>query len=250
MKLAGGMPLTFPREIIGGLARSFVPKPKPARHGCPAAALALGMDRVLGPRGLCGRLAQNLRSLLASGFGGLLRGCEMLPFGSKPWSPAFFPTRADVLVYPQSNNRGVRIHQAKRTAWAEIGPVKNATVTLVAGSAILDPAAELDTLLSIDPVPAALTASTPMWRNPLSGAAFTTRQLRALVKAIMAAAGLDPRHFGAHSLRSISILNVRHSECPERAQVCRCPCLTEQGTESPGQGFPGAARTQPLILIG
>ena len=184
---------------IKGLARSFIPSnPKPPRHGCPAHSLAIGMDLVLGNRGFSA-LGQNLRSCLSAGMGGQLRGCEMATSPAKAWHPHFYPTRADTVRY-RSGNMGVHIHEAKRTTFIGLAPGKTATVTLVASGAALDPAAELSALLLIDPArsSAHLTA---LWRIPDTNVALTTKQVRAVVQRVMAAAGLNPLNFGAHSLR-------------------------------------------------
>ena len=117
----------------------------------------------------------------------------------KAWHPLFYPTRADTILY-SSGNRGVHIHEAKRTTLHGIAPGKTATVTLAATGSALDPAAELAALLLYDPASTDAHV-TPLWRVPESGLALTTKQVRAVVQRVMAAAGLNPLNFGAHSLR-------------------------------------------------
>ena len=130
----------------------------------------------------------------------------MATIPSRTWHPHFYPTRADTTRY-SSGNIGVHIHEAKRTTLAGIAPGKTATVTLVASGAALDPAAELAALLAIDPARtcAHLTA---LWRVPESNIALTTKQVRAVVQRVMAAAGLNPLNFGAHSLRLPPLFKV------------------------------------------
>ena len=52
----------------------------------------------------------------------------------------------------------------------------------------------------MDPTPPGRAASTPMFRKPDSSA-FTTDDIRNIVRQIVVAIGLDPALFGAHSLR-------------------------------------------------
>ena len=117
----------------------------------------------------------------------------------RKWHPHFYPTRADTVLYP-SGNRGIHIHEAKRTTAQGIAPGKTATVTLTASGCALDPAAELACLLLSDPssTSAHLTA---LWRIPETNTPLTTAQIRSVVQRVMAAAGLNPLNFGAHSLR-------------------------------------------------
>ena len=91
--LAGGADLALPRAIAAGLAREFVPKPKPTRHGCPAHALAEGMDIVCGPRGQCDPISQAFRSLATACFCGLIRGGEAVTQQGKQWSSALYSTQ-------------------------------------------------------------------------------------------------------------------------------------------------------------
>ena len=55
-------------------------------------------------------------------------------------------------------------------------------------------------MVRVDPVPESERASTPLFRRP-DGSAITVSDVRTLVKRAMAACGLDPARFGAHSLR-------------------------------------------------
>eukprot|EP00966_Prymnesium_polylepis_P043792 1014942-Prymnesium_polylepis.1 len=57
-------------------------------------------------------------------------------------------------------------------------------------------------MLRLDPVDEALQAETPgpLFRNA-RGEAIMRRDVARIVKALMQAIGLDPAHYGAHSLR-------------------------------------------------
>lgn len=124
----------------------------------------------------------------------------------RAWNPLFFPTRADTVLY-SSGNRGVHIHEAKRTTAHGIAAGKTATVTLAATGAALDPVAELEALLRVD-----CTRTNPhliaLWRVPETNLALTTKQVHAVVQRVMAAAGLNPLNFGAHSLRTQPYVKV------------------------------------------
>ena len=75
--LAAGAPLSISKSFLLVLARSH-PPPRGVfqRLGITPQHLALGMDRVLGKRGVCSALNQNLRASLSCAFAGLLRTCE------------------------------------------------------------------------------------------------------------------------------------------------------------------------------
>ena len=154
---------------------------------------------LLGPRG-CSPSIQNKRSLVTACFCGLIRGGEAATQKGKCWNKHFYPTRSDTVRY-KSGARGVGIHMAKKTSIGAIQPGKNAIITLVRSRAALDPAAELDCLLAIDPVFGDARESTPLWRDTSTGLAITVCELRTLVKLLMKTIGLDPTNFGAHSLR-------------------------------------------------
>ena len=78
---------------------------------------------------------------------------------------------------------------------------KRVPLLLPAGGRYLDAYKALRRLIELDPVPVSEAARTPLFRAPATGAAVTTRQVRAVVKMLMASVGEDPSLFGAHSLR-------------------------------------------------
>ena len=55
-------------------------------------------------------------------------------------------------------------------------------------------------MLEADPVPVGARPTTPLFRTT-DGAAVTVGNLRRVIKQLMEQLGLDPRRFGAHSLR-------------------------------------------------
>ena len=76
------------------------------------------------------------------------------------------------------------------------------TVPLVIGGGgeFVDACAEVRRMLSLDPTPVGEDKSTPMFRKS-DGSAFTTDDIRNIVRQIVVALGLDPDMYGAHSLR-------------------------------------------------
>ena len=77
---------------------------------------------------------------------------------------------------------------------------KRVEVILRSGGTLLDPVEELRQLFSIDKCPQQEMSTTPLFRGTTK-CAFTVRQVREMVKALMASVGCDPDRFGAHSMR-------------------------------------------------
>ena len=80
--------------------------------------------------------------------------------------------------------------------------VKHKTVPIVigAGGEIIDAHAEVLRMLELDPTPTGREGVTPMFRKE-DGDAYTTDEVRDLVRLLMTAIGEDALEFGAHSLR-------------------------------------------------
>ena len=68
------------------------------------------------------------------------------------------------------------------------------------GASLIDACEVVRRMLLLDSTPAGEDASTPMFRKP-DGGAFTTDDIRAIVRQVVVAVGLDPELYGAHSLR-------------------------------------------------
>ena len=71
---------------------------------------------------------------------------------------------------------------------------------MVGGGTLVDPIAELELVLELDPVAEERRSVTPLFRDD-AGAAFRRSDVSRAVKSLMQAIGLDPACFGAHSLR-------------------------------------------------
>ena len=68
----------------------------------------------------------------------------------------------------------------------------------------------------LDPVPVHLRASTPLFRNPATGEALTVSGVRAALRLVMEAAGLDGSWYGAHSLRIGGATALAFRGAPDR----------------------------------
>ena len=77
---------------------------------------------------------------------------------------------------------------------------KTAPVVIGAGGKIVDAHREVMRMLELDPTPEGHEEATPMFRKP-NGDAYTTDEVRDLVRLLMAAIGERAEEFGAHSLR-------------------------------------------------
>ena len=73
-------------------------------------------------------------------------------------------------------------------------------IVVGAGGDYIDAVMEVRRMLEMDPTPEGRGAVTPMFRKP-DGCAFTTDDIRDVVRQVAFAVGEDPLEFGAHSLR-------------------------------------------------
>lgn len=197
IRLAGGLKMArLPAMLKGMWRKQGGRRPRKLRKGVRPRMLRRAMRACIS-----GDTAAeaNWVAALTVGFCGLLRGAELGLGPRKRWNPAECLTRADVQF---------RTRQGKRYVIIMMRPCKNDKVEqgktvpllLSGGGKFLDPVAALERLFALDPVPEAEEARTPLFREA-AGAALTTRRVRAVVKALMAAVGEDPALYGAHSLR-------------------------------------------------
>ena len=84
---------------------------------------------------------------------------------------------------------------------AKKGPGQRKSVPLLvaAGGSLLDPVRLMHLMIDNDQVAEADLAITPLFRRV--GRAIRVGEVRSMVKTLMRSLGLDPRRFGAHSLR-------------------------------------------------
>ena len=194
--LCGDLDYSAMRDTLRGVCRLVQQPAKRQRFGIRTQDLATAMRRRL--RG--GTAADaNWRAALATGFCGLLRAAEFAMQAGETFDAAKHLTRADVTFRRTRAGKEYVILQM-RPAKRRTGEGKTVPLMLASGGTLVDPVKELKKLFEADPVPRAEWASTPLFRNE-DGSALRVAQVRAVVKVLMGGLGLDPRRFGAHSLR-------------------------------------------------
>ena len=88
----------------------------------------------------------------------------------------------------------------KRTSLHGVAPVLSTPVQLYPGGKLIDPTAELEALLKIDPA----EEMAPLFRDPRSNRPLRVAVVRETVKRVAAAAGLNPEFFGT-SKRQVAL---------------------------------------------
>ena len=198
IKLAGGLKMARLPAMLKGMVRSQGGRrPRKLRKGVRPRVLQRAMAQEIG-----GTTAweANWVACCTTGFCGLLRAAEMALGPGKRWAEATCLTRADVTFHKRGKRRwAVLMMRPCKNDKVEQG--KRVPLLLPAGGRYLDAYEALRRLFERDPVPESEAAGTPLFRDPATGAAFTTRHVRAVVKTLMASVGEDPALFGAHSLR-------------------------------------------------
>ena len=179
-------------DILKGYARQVPQPPKLERLGVAPAQLAQAWRR----RGT----EQMWRSATSMGLVGLLRGCEFALTGGEAFQESEHITPADVTFFVQGGRRHARVRMRKRKDLRMLNGKHD--VVFITGEepgAHFDPVLELERWLEIR----------QGWGLPDDGALFCLRDGTAItvdmvrdeVKALMESIGLDPAHYGAHSLR-------------------------------------------------
>jgi hypothetical protein len=184
------------RDLIKGIKR-IIAQPAPRkRWGVRTQELSEAIRRFLSKDA---PEEANWRAALQVAFCGLLRGAEFALQDGETFNPKKHLTRADVKFGTTSERARfalIRMLPAKGDA----GMGKWVPLELEGGGTLLDPVAALEELFRLDPVPEKEWASTPLFRRS-TGLAFKVREVRGMVRYLMASLGLDPLKFGAHSLR-------------------------------------------------
>jgi hypothetical protein len=197
IRLAGGLKMArLPAMLKGMVRKQGGRRPRKLRKGVRPRVLQQAMRRHLGGDSSA---EANWVAALTVGFCGLLRGAELGLGPRTRWTPAECLTRADVSFRTRNGRRYV-VLMMRPCKNDKVEQGKRVPLLLPGGGRFLDPVVALERLFALDPVPADKKGVTPLFREE-TGAAFTTRRIRAVVKGLMAAVGEDPRLFGAHSLR-------------------------------------------------
>ena len=145
------------------------------------------------------RVCQAWRAALSLAFCALLRGGEVAVPSGQSFNPLQHLTRADVTLTRRANGAWV-IRLRMRVLKGRVLTGKTHYVFISGGGTLLDPVAELLKYFEMDPVDEADKRETPLFRHA-NGTPFRREHVADMVKQLMAAIGLDPAHFGAHSLR-------------------------------------------------
>jgi hypothetical protein len=184
------------RDIAKGFA-TLVDQPPPLeRIGCTPADLVTGMAGVLDD-GLEGDM---WRAALSFGMSAMARAVEFAVDAGR--AEVFDPTQhmiaSDVseVLRDGATHCAVRMRKRKNL---RVLRGKDQRVLIAAGGSYFDSAGLLRTWLRRRRA-AGIAEARPLFCHA-TGAPITTAEVRAMVKAVMAAAGRDPAIFGGHSLR-------------------------------------------------
>lgn len=198
---------TFRTEMCGGLdssviiaacrgAAALIQQPKPIRRwGVRTQDLQRAMAQELASTG------EDVmwRAVLSTAFCALLRGGEVARQPAEAFSTVKHLTRAD-LRFRRSSATG-EVYAILVMRVGKTGYGKTTEVVIGAGGSMVNALDALMAMERADPITDPLErAQTPLFRRA-SGAAITVGELRRVVKTLMERIGLDPRRFGAHSLR-------------------------------------------------
>ena len=194
---SGGMDRVRLRALLKGLRRVYGQPAKRLRYGVRTQDLARAMDESLG-----GGSPDELMwcALLSVGFCGLLRGAELGVLDGSEFDMVQNLVLADVAF---GSDSGVPVSRLmmRPVKDAKILRGKTFALVLAGGGSQIDPVRALRAHVAVlaAATPKADWASTPLFGS--GGRPVFVRDIRRMVKALMASVGADPRRFGAHSLR-------------------------------------------------
>ena len=178
-------------DILRGYARLVDQPPKLERDGCTPDGLARGMAIL--------RCSRMWRAALTFGMVVLARGCEFALTSGERFEQSEHLVPADVVVFAREGARHARVRMRKRKDMRVLRG-KQAEVFLAGGATgYFDAVAELEAWLE-ERRAQGISDARPLFCHA-DGSAITVTQVRDMVKAVMRAAGCDPRRYGAHSPR-------------------------------------------------
>lgn len=196
-RVGGGLQMDRLRGMVRSMRRELGDAVKRPRYGVRTQHLARAMAEQLSG----GSVEEaNWRAALAVAFCALLRGGEIGVSDGEAWQEHLHLTRADVAFFRDEAgvlHAVVMVRPLKKSP----GMRKTVPVVLRSGGTFIDPVQELWNLFERDHVPQADWASTPLFRDPRTNKAFRVSDVCTVVQWLMQSIGLDPRMFGAHSLR-------------------------------------------------
>ena len=193
--LCGDLDYSRLRDVLRGVERLIAQPQRMRRFGVRTQDLSLAIALHVNTSTSEGSM---WAAALATAFCGLLRGCEFGLQDGESFEPARHLTRADCRF--RSSPDGT-LYMVLTIRPAKKGPGQQKTVPLLiaAGGTLLDPVRAMQRYIALSPVSAMAEVSTPLFHS--RGQAITVRETRRLVQELMRRLGLDPRRYGAHSLR-------------------------------------------------
>ena len=193
--LCGGLDYSAIRDLLRGVERLQLQPARLQRFGVRTQDLA---DAINNHIDVSQREGAMWAAALATAFCGLLRGCEFGLQDGEAWEPLQHLSRADVKFKRAVD--GVR-YMVLMMRPAKKGPSqrKNVPLLIAEGGTLLDPVKLMRHMIELDPVPKSEEEFTPLFRR--MGRAIKVRETRSMVQKLMSRLGLDPKRFGAHSLR-------------------------------------------------
>jgi hypothetical protein len=193
--LCGDLDYSQIRDVLRGVERLIAQPAKMRRWGVRTQDLSLAIQRHLDASSREGAM---WGAALSTAFCGLLRGCEFGLQDGEAFDPSRHLTRADV-KFKTTSDGALHMVLIMRPAKKSPGQQKSVPLLIKAGGTLLDPVRLMQSYLALDPVSAEDEAVTPLFRR--GGKAISVREIRGMVQQLMTLLGLDPKRFGAHSLR-------------------------------------------------
>ena len=202
-ELCGDLDYSAVNDLMRGVCRLVAQPPRRERWGVRTQDLARALSlHLAGP----GAEAANWAAALTVAFCGLLRGAEFALQPGQRFDASLPPEeqphlmRSDV-SFRRDASGAEYVVLMMRPAKGQPGRGKEVPLLLGGGGSLLDPVAALRRLWAADPVPPGELARTPLFRTGVRGVPLTVKGVRDTVRLLMGSLGLDPRRFGAHSLR-------------------------------------------------
>jgi len=193
--LCGDLDYSRIRDVLRGVERLIAQPAKMRRWGVRTQDLSLAIQMHLDASSREGAM---WGAALATAFCGLLRGCEFGLQDGETFDPSRHLTRADV-KFRTTADGALHMVLIMRPAKKSPGQQKVVPLLIKAGGSLLDPVRLMQRYLALDPVSAEDEAETPLFRR--GGRAILVREIRGMIQMLMSRLGLDPKRFGAHSLR-------------------------------------------------
>jgi hypothetical protein len=193
--LCGSLDYSAIRDLLRGVERLELQPVRLQRFGVRTQDLAAALEHHLDTSSREGAM---WAAALATAFCGLLRGCEFGLQDGEVWDALRHLTRADISFKRAPDGTWYMVIMM-RPAKKGPGQRKDVPLLIAEGGTLLDPVRLMRRMIELDPVSELEAASTPLFRRV--GRAIRVSETRSMVQKLMARLGLDPKRFGAHSLR-------------------------------------------------